>query len=95
MCGTCGPRRPYDTRPFLVSAHVRRQLEKLSHLPSVKLTCMQFAEAFEREFGGHSPNILPQRSGEFSRDTMHRTALATFEKKTSKTHDWFDASRPE
>ena len=29
------------------------------------------------------------------RDTMHRTALATFGKKTSKTHDWFDAKLTE
>ena len=31
----------YDTRPCPVSAHVRRLLEKLRHLASVRLTCMQ------------------------------------------------------
>ena len=32
---------------------------------------------------------------EILRDTMHRTALATFGKKTSKTHDLFDAKSSE
>ena len=36
----------YDTRPFPVSAHVRRRLEKLRHLASVRLTCMQIGLAF-------------------------------------------------
>ena len=39
----------------------------------------------------HSPKTLPHRSGEILRDTMHRTALATFGKKTSKSSDLFDA----
>ena len=33
-------RSTYDTRPCPVSAHVRRLLEKLRHLASVRLTCM-------------------------------------------------------
>ena len=32
----------HDTGPFQVSAHVRRRLEKLRHLASVRLTCMLF-----------------------------------------------------
>ncbi|KAK2185409.1 hypothetical protein NP493_238g03040 [Ridgeia piscesae] len=41
-----------------------------------------------------SPETLSQRSGTL-RDTMHRTALAIFWKKTSKIHDWFDAKSTE
>ena len=51
----------------------------------------QFAEAFEGEFGAPQPKDSATEKWEIIRDTMHRTALATFGKKTSKTHDWFDA----
>ena len=51
----------------------------------------QFAEAFEREFGATQPKYSATEKWEILRDTMHRTALATFGKQTSKTHDWFDA----
>ena len=40
VCGTCSARY-CDTRSFPVSAQVRRRLEKLRHLASVRLTCMQ------------------------------------------------------
>ena len=38
----------------------------------------------------YSLDILPQRSGTLQ-DTIHCTALAIFEKKTSKSYDWFEA----
>ena len=57
----------------------------------------QFAEAFETEFGAPQPKYsTTERSGKFSRDTMHRTAaLATFGTNTSKTRNWFDAKSTE
>ena len=51
----------------------------------------QFAEAFEREFGAPQSKDSATEKWEILRDTMHRTALATFVKKSSRTHDWFDA----
>ena len=38
----------------------------------------------------HRPKTATE-TWEILQDTMHRTALATFGEKTSKTHDWFDA----
>ena len=39
---------------------------------------LQFAEAFEREFGATQPNDSATEKWEILRDTMHRIALATF-----------------
>ena len=55
----------------------------------------QFAEAFQREFGAPQPKDSATEKWEILRDTMHRTALATFGKKSSRTHDWFDATSSE
>ena len=55
----------------------------------------QFAEAFEREFGAPQPKDSATEKWEILRDTIHRTALATFGKKSSLTHDWFDAKSSE
>ena len=51
----------------------------------------QFAWAFKREFGAPQPKYSATEKWEILRDNMHRTALGTFGKNTSKTHDWFDA----
>ena len=51
----------------------------------------QFAEAFENEFDVPQTKVSATEKWEILRDTMHRTALATFGKYTSNTHDWFDA----
>ena len=51
----------------------------------------QFEEAFEKEFDAPQPKVSATEKWEILRDAMHRTALATFGKNTSKTHDWFDA----
>ena len=56
---------------------------------------LQFAEAFEREFGAPQPNDSATEKWEILRDTMHRIAQATFGEKPSKTHDWFDAKSTE
>ena len=66
----------------------------VSHMSQPNLMS-QFAEAFEREFGAPQPNDSATEKWEILRDTMHRTALATFGKKPSKTHDWFDAKSTE
>ena len=54
----------------------------------------QFVEAFEREFGAPQPNDSATEKWDILRDTMHRTALATFGKKNLKD-DWFDAKSTE
>ena len=55
----------------------------------------QFVDAFEREFGAPQPKDPATQKCEILRDTMHVIALATFGKKTSMTHDWFDAKSSE
>ena len=55
----------------------------------------QFAETFEKEFDAPQPKVSATEKWEILRDTMHRTALATLGKKTTKTHDWFDAKSSE
>ena len=55
----------------------------------------QCADAFEREFGAAQPKDSATEKWEILRDTMQCTALATFGRKTSKSHDWFDAKSTE
>ena len=55
----------------------------------------QFAEAFEKEFDAPQPKVSATEKWDILRDTMRRTALATFGKNTTKTHDWFDAKSSE
>ena len=55
----------------------------------------QFAEAFESEFGAAQPKDSATEKREILRDTMRRPSLAIFGRKTSKTHDWFDAKSTE
>ena len=55
----------------------------------------QFAEAFESELNSHHRDTqLPASATEKwenMRDAIHKTALATFGRKTSKSQDWFEA----
>ena len=51
----------------------------------------QFAQTFVREFGYLQPGDSATEKWEVLRDTMYRTALATFGKRPSKSHDWFKA----
>ena len=59
----------------------------------------KFAEAFESEYDANLQDKAPPTSAtekwEKLRDAIHRTALATFGKKTSKSHDWFQAKAAE
>ena len=55
----------------------------------------QFAERFENELGISQSGDSATAKWTTLRDTMHRTALATFGKNTSKSHDWFKAKSAE
>ena len=51
----------------------------------------QFTQTFEKEFGCLQPGDSATQKWEGLRDTMYHTALATFGKRSSKSHDWFEA----
>ena len=59
----------------------------------------QFSEAFKNEYEAHPQNkTLPTSATDkwkTLRDTIHKTALATFGKKTTKSPDWFEAKSAE
>ena len=55
---------------------------------------LQFAEAFEREFGAPQPNDSATEKWEILRDTMHPIALATFGKKPQRLTIGLTPSRP-
>ncbi|XP_047485900.1 uncharacterized protein LOC125036983 [Penaeus chinensis] len=49
----------------------------------------QFAETFESKYETPPPASATEK-WKVLRDTIHKTDLATFGKKTSKSHDWFE-----
>ena len=51
----------------------------------------QFAQTSEKESGTSLPGDSATEKWEALRDTMCRSALATFWKSSSKSHDWFEA----
>ena len=51
----------------------------------------QFAQTFDKEFGTSQPGDYATEKWDALRDTMYRTAWANFGKKSSKSHDWFEA----
>ena len=55
----------------------------------------QFAERFENKLECLQTGDSATEKWKNLRDTMHRTALATFGKKSSKSHDWFEAKASE
>ena len=55
----------------------------------------QFAERFESELNTSQTGDTATEKWATLRETMHRTALATFGSKTSKSHDWFEAKSAE
>ena len=65
----------------------RIDVSKMTHPDLVE----QFAVAFQKEYDASQPGDTATEKWEALRDTIHRTALATFGKKTSKSHDWFEA----
>ena len=51
----------------------------------------QFAEAFEEEYDASQSGDTATEKWETLQDTIHHIALAIFGKKTSKSHDWYEA----
>ena len=50
----------------------------------------QFAQTFGKKLGSLQPGDSATEKWEALRDTMYRTALGTFGKRSSKSHDWFE-----
>ena len=65
----------------------RIDVSKMTHPDLVE----QFAVAFQKEYDASQPGDAATEKWQALRDTIHRAALATFGKKTSKSHDWFEA----
>lgn len=82
------PKKFHRTRK---QGNPRIDISKMSQLDLVE----QFAEAFQKELDASQPGDSATEKWEILRDTMHRTALATFGKRTSKTYDWFEAKSTE
>ena len=92
-----------DTDHSLVCCKIRMQPKKLHRTktkgnPRIDVSKMsqpdlmeQFAQTFEKESGVLQPDDSATEKWEALRDTMYRTALATFRKRSSKWHDWFEA----
>ena len=55
----------------------------------------QFTEAFEEEYDASQSRDTATEKWETLQDTIHYIALAIFEKKTSKLHDWYEAKSSE
>ena len=51
----------------------------------------QFTQTLEKESGSSQSGESATEKWEALPDTMYRIALATFGKKSSKSHDWFEA----
>ena len=93
----------YDTDHSLVSCKIRMQPKKFHRTktrgnPRIDVSKMsqpdlmeQFAQTFEKEFGTSQPGDSATEKWEDLRDTIYHTALDTFGKKSSKSHDWFEA----
>ena len=92
-----------DTVHSLVCCKTRIQPKKFHHtktkgIPLIDVSKMsqpdlteQFAQTFEKEFGSLQPGDSAIEKWEVLRDTMYRTVLATFGKRSSESHDWFEA----
>ena len=92
-----------DTDHPLVCCEIRIQPKKFHRtktkgIPRIDVSKMsqpdlkvQFAQTFEKEFGSLQPGDSATEEWEALRDTMYRTALANFGKRSSKSHDWFEA----
>ena len=92
-----------DTDHSLVCCKIRTQPQMFHHtktkgIPRIDVSKLsqpdlteKFAQTFEKEFGSLQPGDSVTEKWEVLRDTMYRTALATFAKRSSKSHDWFEA----
>ena len=96
-----------DTDHSLVCCKIRLQPKKFYHatkpgIPRIDVSKMtqsdlvnQFTEAFENEYDASQSGDTASEKWETLRDIIHRTAIVTFGKKTSKSHDWFEAKASE
>ena len=92
-----------DTDHSLVCCKIRMQPKKFHHtktmgIPRLDVSKMsqpdlteQFAQTFEKEFGSLQCGDSATEKWEVLGDTMCGIALATFGKRSSKSHDWFEA----
>ena len=93
----------YNTDHSLVCCKIRLQPKKFHRakkprIPRIDVSKItqpdlvdQFAEAFEKGYDASQSGDTATEKWKSLRDTIHHTALATFGKKTSKSHDWFEA----
>ena len=96
-----------NTDHSLVCCKIRLQLKKFHHakkpgnlhIDVSKMTqpdlIEQFAEAFEAEYDASQSGDTAIEMWETLRDTIYCIALAIFGKKTSKSHDWYEAKSSE
>ena len=96
-----------DTDHSLVCCKIKLQPKRFHHgkkqgNPRIDVNKMnrpdlveQFAERFENKLECLQTGDSATEKWKNLRDTMHRTALATFGKKSSKSHDWFEAKASE
>ena len=92
-----------DTDHSLVCCKIRMQPKKFNQtktkeIPLIDVSKMsqpdlmeQFDQTFEKESGSLQPGDSATEKWEALHDTMYRTALATFGKRSSKSHDRFEA----
>ena len=92
-----------NTDHSLVCCKIRMQPKKFhgtktQGIPRIDVSKMsqpdlmeQFAQTSEKEFGSLQPGDSTTEKWEVLCDTMYRTALATFGKRSSTSHDWFEA----
>ena len=88
-----------DTDHSLVCCEIRMQPKKFHRteskgIPRIDVSKMfqpdlmkQFAQTLEKEFGSLQPGDSATEKWEALRDAMYGTALATFGKRSSKSHD--------
>ena len=92
-----------DTDHSFVCCKIRMQPKKFHRtntkgIPRIDVSKMsqpdlteQFTQTFEKECGSLQLGDSAVEKWEAVRDTMYRTAFATFGKWSSKSHDWFEA----
>ena len=78
----CAVRSGCNQRNSTAQKHVKMSQPDLTE---------QFVQTFEKEFGSLQPGDSATEKWEALRDTMYRTALTTFGKRSSTSHDWFEA----
>ncbi|CAH1226359.1 CD209 [Branchiostoma lanceolatum] len=96
-----------DTDHSLVCCKFKMEPKKFHHArqpgkPRIDISRMaqpdlveKFTVTFEKEVNSKPSGLSATKKWNDLRDVMHRTAMATFGKKTTQSHDWFDAKSAE